>query len=615
MKALIVDFLLESYSFQQLDELVEINDCKGRNRLDMSYVVTQVDVCFKEASAGIQLYMDLVRRLSGSNSAASSYLQLVEPIIHSTTFSYADVFDLSAKAGDLIKNCSELKQIHNGLVRRFYEQIVLGNFLNMPDGAKITAPARIDDCSSDSDMVGLQSTKTIENITRDLCEKNSISLNVVNEVGIEVCKLIDILSDLRKKLLQASLGTTSVSFDRVIEESAIIADGHGFGAAIARTYGEYLSEQILFNPGKVFGKYLSSFREAFEQSFELAKMEREVVIKFKIPQSWCISPRIMRLERLSTLAEITSDPKTACLLAAYYERPVFLEYDLEKSLFWATVALTQGGVDSLPAISKAELSNGDPLRAITFLKKHFRETGDSESAYLLACLLFNKNDQKHFEFELAKRLLSLSAQNHHPAALCLTAFFSRKLWNRTGSDSDLESALNAYKKSASLDFGLAKIALEEFELDGWQRPDDDTSNTPLRDLTGNATEKEMFAYLKTILGKGNKIKANLDDLKDIAQQKNLMCFDFIIGQIVNRSDPRDPTSFYLIEKAARKGHPEACLFLSKQAEKEKKFGEAIFWEELRLRNDILFKTGSRELHPFARLHALKVTQQASLSIR
>jgi hypothetical protein len=199
--------------------------------------------------------------------------------------------------------------------------------------------------------------------------------------------------------------------------------------------------------------------------------------------------------------------------------------------------------------------------------------------------------------------------------LCLTAIFLRRLWHRTRSDSDLADALKAYNKSAFLEFGLAKIALEEFEINGWQASEDDNSKSPLQNLPENATENELFAYLQAILRRKNSIKANLHDLIDIAHQKKLTCFDFTIGQIVNICDPHDPASFDLIEKAARKGHPDACVFLSKRAEKEKKFTDAIFWEELRLKNDVFFKTDYRELHPFARLHTLKVAQQASLSVR
>lgn len=616
MKALIVDSLLDCCSLQQFDELVRTNDSKGRNRLDMTSFATHVDACYNEASAGIHLYIDLLTRLSESNSTAVSYLHFVEPIINRTSFFYSDLLKFNADADGLIKkDGNDLKQIHNGLTRRCYERMILGDFLSKLNGMRILPSATVEPLLSDSDCVSLEWTKAIEHIAEDLCAKQALSLSAVNDLREELSKLVDLLSALRKEMLQVSLQSTSVSFSRIIEDSASITERHGFGAALTRAYGDYLSEQILFSPGRVFGNYLSVLQESFRHSFELAKIEREVITEFKIPTSWCISPKLMRLERLSILAEITSDPKTACLLATYYERPVFLEYDLEKSLFWATAALTQGCIDSLPAIATAELSTGDPQRAITALKKHFRETDDSESAYLLACGLLNKSDQKHFEFELAKGLINISAQNHHPAALCLTAFFSRELWHRTGADSDLASALSAYKKSANLEFGLAKIALEEFELDGWQSSDDDDSNTLSQDLTGNATDKELFAYLKAILRRKNSNNANLDQLKEIARQKRTICFDFIIGQILNMRDPWDPESFDLIEKSAREGHPDACAFLSKHAEKEKKFSEAIFWEEHRLKNDVFFKSDSRELHPFARLHALKVANQASLSFR
>ncbi|MBX9569565.1 MAG: hypothetical protein K2X77_11750 [Candidatus Obscuribacterales bacterium] len=599
-------FCAEAEALKALDELVSESDFVGRNHFQSVSFSEQVEQRWLKSKESINAYITLLQKLQLADKIAGDYLVLIERLLKSN-LSLKQLKSFSNDVAAIADATIDLKQIHEGFMKRCYERFLLSKYLARPDD--------LFSVSETPEIVAITHTRATTKI--DDLRTNLVSQIIAAPKSAKVSRqdvedalvsLVTVLSSLRKELLQGTLQSTSVSFERVIRQNEKFSKNAGFNPEIIDKYGRYLWSEILNNPKIVFHNYLNSVIENFRQSCNLAAFERDLILESEIPADWWLAPEFLNLRLMTTLSSITRDHRAICLVSNYYFEPIFLDYDLRKSQSWAFEAAIGGSKDALAIIYMIELANGDIHRAVAALKCLYGNTNDPNIAYMLACLLFNEGAHEHFDYELAAHLTMAAAAEDHPAALCLEAANIRSRWLRSHDEDDFQRALQFYKRSADLGFGSAKLALEELELCSWT-PSDPSEQIPektLEDLTKTGTAKEIVAVVNELQRKKRISPIHQNLLYELAERHRRITIDFLIGRMMFDLGAKEQ-GLTLIERAGRKGHPEACLFLSKVEEKQGgNISMAIWWEEQRLKNELFFRHGARDLYPFARLHNLKV---------
>lgn len=402
----------------------------------------------------------------------------------------------------LLKVQEEFLPVIHGIRGAFYTHLIISMFLNVPrpqvHPLSEVKPSLFRPDRVVSRMVHGKTTITDPPAHRSLAEyvidqvSSFCSEIDRNEVANSFWDVMDVLSLLRKELLSNALRLHGTgSFAKTVERYVSSDDARRVGIPLVSCYGKYLTTQLLNAPQKVFSKKLVQLNDDFRKYIELAKLENKVADHYGLPRAWRVSTTLFDIENFKKLLDITHDPCGQFLIANYYSS---ISFDRTLSAAWAEIGSLNHNKDALLLFSRLNWNQGKCDLAIECLRSALAQGEDSDIEYALACIVFGKTMHRQYDFELATDLLCRATRKQHSGATCLSAFFHKIRWKRSGAESDLQESLDLYTKSAEMGFGRAKVELELFVLNKWN--ENTSSKDNVEELCRQAmTGDQVAAYL------------------------------------------------------------------------------------------------------------------------